>query len=139
MLGELLNVSKDEEYKSSSWAQEITIQMPGDSLYRFTRTSSSLPSSEYSGKLQAGSDSFLIRTIDNFSNAKGKKKMFVIPAAGFVIFYNGKQVAAWQTIIKQSVWLSKELDDLKKKVLTSLIAALMVTTELSYGNNSADN
>ena len=121
-LGEVLNVDKDEAYKSSSWANEVVIQMQDSTLWRFTKTNLSSFASDYTGVLKAGTDSFFIRAIDNSSGSNNKMKMFAMPAAGFIILHNDKQVAALQTMIRQTVWLSKELNDLKKKVLTSFNA-----------------
>jgi len=136
VLGKVLNVDKDEAYKSSSWADEVVIQMQDSTLWRFTKTNLSSLVSDYTGVLKAGTDSFFIKAIDNYSGSKNR--MFAMPAAGFIILHNDKQVAALQTMIRQTVWLSKELEDVKKKVLTSLIAALFAVTKLSYGNSPAE-
>jgi hypothetical protein len=132
--GTILNVSEDETYKSSSWTDKMTIETKNDTtIWVLTKTDS--PDSSrpgYFAKLQAGTDSFLIKPIDNFSEKTLKRKWFLTPVAGIVVFYGGRQVAAMQTMMRRTVWLSKELDESKKAVLASVMAALLATAKSNF-------
>ena len=60
--------------------------------------------------------------------------MFSQPAVGFVFEYQGKQVAAFQTLLKQMIWVSNTLDPVMRKAILATGAAIMATVKSGNSN-----
>jgi hypothetical protein len=126
----------DKTYTSSSWADEMSIKLQNDTTqWRFTKTDTSfLSKTEYIGKLYSVTDSFLIKPIDNLTEKQTKNIMFGPLATGFVFLHDGKQVAAFQTLMKKNIWISKEINTSTKQVLLAATAAMLATIKTENSN-----
>ena len=72
--------------------------------------------------------------INNLEGKKSKEIMFTQPALGFGFRYQGKEVAAFQTILKQMVWVSKTLDPKLRSAILATAAALLATIKSGNAN-----
>jgi hypothetical protein len=136
VLGTLANANAEgeESYRVSSWLDEMILEFQSDStVWRYNK----LDSGSYYGMLvkiqDPGLQVFLLRA----SNLEGKKMkdiMFSQPAVGFVFEYQGKQVAAFQTLLKQMIWVSNTLDPALRKAILATVAAIMATVKSGNPN-----
>ncbi len=124
----------NENFHDSSWAVEMTIKFQNDSsIWHYIRLDS--------GKVYANlvmddyGDSVTLFRTDNMEGKKMKEIMFSQPALGFVFVYQGKQVAAFQTILTHKAWISKSLSPKLKGVIMAATAALFATFKSENTND----
>ncbi|HEY4965547.1 MAG TPA: hypothetical protein VII28_04070 [Puia sp.] len=134
--GTLTHVNRDDEelYHVSSWIDEMILQFQNDSTswhYSKWETGSTFGVLE---KIQDTSVKVFLLKVNNLEGKKMKEMMFSQPALGFVFEYQGKQVAAFQTLMKQMIWVSNGLDPLLRKAILATAAAVMATVK-SGGSN----
>jgi hypothetical protein len=48
------------------------------------------------------------------------------------VLHDGKQIAAFQYMIKETVWISKEISSTEAKAIMATIAGLFATTKAGY-------
>jgi hypothetical protein len=82
----------------------------------------------------AGGIQVVLYQVNNLEGKKMKDIMFTQPALGIVFEYEGKQVAAIQTLMKQSIWISKTLDPALRKAILATSAALISTIKSGNAN-----
>jgi hypothetical protein len=136
VVGTLAGVNGEgkESYQVSSWIDEMVLQLKNDSIvwhYRKIETGTTFGVLE---EIQDTSVRVFLLKVNNLEGKKMKDIMFSQPALGFVFEYQGKQVAACQTLLKQMIWVSNTMDpDLKKAVLATA-AAVMATIKSGDSN-----
>jgi hypothetical protein len=129
--GVFTNVNNEDGsgYKISSVVNEMLIHFAGDTTdWHFIKSDSAqheLTGQE--GVLQNSVDSFVVKRINNFSGKKMNQIMFSQPATGFTVFHKGEPIAAFQTLMKNKVWVSKNLSDRDKKGILAAIAGFFAT------------
>ena len=136
VMGTLTNVQGEDEefYHVYSWVDEMILQFHNDStVWYYRKTEAGSPF----GMLEKIRDTnvrvFLIK-VNNLEGKKMKDILLSQPAIGFIFEYEGKQVAAFQSILKQTFWIIKSLDpDLRKAILAT--AAAMIATIKSDNSN----
>ncbi len=122
----------EESYRVSCWLDEMYLGFQNDSTFwHYIK----LDSGQVYGILE--NRQMLQVTLYQASNLEGKKMkdiMFTQPALGIVFEYQGKQVAAVQTLMKQSIWISKDLDQNLRNAILATSAALMATIKSGNAN-----
>jgi hypothetical protein len=138
VVGTLVNADGEgnEMYHVSSWIDEMMIQSQNDSvLWHYLKLNEG-PGSAYASLEITGdtTDQVLLFQVNNLEGKSMKEIMFSQPALGFVFQYKGKQVAAFQTMLKQTVWISKTLDPRWKTAILATTAALFGTIKAGNAN-----
>ncbi len=135
-LGTLANVNGDGEefYQDSSWVDDMIIQFYHNSTrWHFYK----LITDTTFGVLENIADRgtrFFLHKVNNLEGKKMKDIMFSQPAVGFVFVFEGKQVAAVQTLLNQMIWVSNALDPLQKNAVMATAAAIMATVKSGNQN-----
>ena len=125
---------ENEMYRASSWVSHMILQFPADSsvwLYFSPGADSSFAMLE---NLPDSTIKIELFRINNLEGKKSKEIMFTQPALGFGFRYQGKEVAALQTILKQMVWVSKTLDPKLRSAILATAAALLATIKSGNAN-----
>ena len=128
------NGDDEELYHVSSWVDEMIFQFQRDSAkwqYSKWETGSTFGVLE---KIQDTSIKVFLFKVNNLEGKKMKEIMFSQPALGFVFEYQGEQVAACQTLMKQMIWVSNSLDPLLRKAILATAAAVMATVKSGDSN-----
>jgi hypothetical protein len=129
-----VNGSDEESYRVSTWLDEMNLSFQNDSaVWHYIK----LDSGSAYGVLEKRSDlgqQVFLHQVSNLEGKKIKEIMFTQPALGFVFEYQGKQVAAIQTLMKQNIWISKALDADLKKVILATAAVIMATVKSGNAN-----
>jgi len=85
-------------------------------------------------KLHDQGQPIFLKQVSNLEGKKMKDIMFTQPALGFIFEYQGKQVAAIQTLMKQNIWISKVLEPDLRKAILATAAAVMATVKSGNAN-----
>lgn len=128
------NENAQQTYYVSSWIDEMILHFQIDSTsWHYSK----LESASAFGVLEKNRDTGVKVFLYKVSNLEGKKikeVMFSQPAVGFVFEYQGKQVAAFQTLLKQMIWVSNTLDPVLRKAILATGAAIMATVKSGNSN-----
>jgi hypothetical protein len=125
--------SEEEYYRVNSWLDEMNLRFQTDSsVWHYIK----MDSGTYGllEKLHDPDKRIFLRQVSNLEGKKMKEIMFTQPAIGFVFEYQGKQIAGIQTLMKQYIWISKELDPEFRKVILATAAAVMATVKSGNAN-----
>ena len=128
------NGADEESYRVSNWLDEMNLSFQNDStVWHYIK----LDSGSVYGileKVHGPGQQIILQQVSNLEGKKMKEIMFTQPALGFVFEYQGKQVAAIQTLMKQNIWISKALDPDYRKVILSTAAVIMATVKSGNAN-----
>lgn len=136
VMGTLANSNSDVEqfYQVNSRVDEMIMKFQNDSAiwhYKKMETGSAFGILE--NNLDTSVHVFFFK-VNNLDGRKMKEIMFSQPALGCVIEYKEKQVAAFQTILKQMCWVSPTLEPLLRKAILSTVACIMATVKSAGAN-----
>jgi hypothetical protein len=125
---------ENESSRDSSWIDEMTIRFQKDSIFwRFIKNDSGRA---YASLVKQGTeDTVYLYRVSNMDGKKMKDMMFTQPAMGFVFEYHEKQLAAFQTIIRQTTWISKTIEPELRNAILATIAALFATIKSIDANS----
>jgi len=121
-------------YQASSWINRMILQFPGDSTAWLYYSAGSDSAYAILENLPDSNIKIELFKVNNLEGKKSKEIMFIQPALGFVFRYQGIEVAAFQTILKQMVWVSKTLDPKLKPAVLATTAALLATIKSGNAN-----
>jgi len=122
------NGAEEEYYRVNNWLDEMNLCFQNDSsVWHFIK----LDSGAYGllEKLHGPDKQIFLRQVSNLEGKKMKEIMFTQPALGFIFEYQGKQIAGIQTLMKQYIWISKELEPELRKVILATATAVMATVK----------
>jgi len=125
--------SEEESYRVNNWMDEMNLSFQNDSaVWHYIK----MDSGAYGvlEKLNGPGEQIFLRQVNNLDGKKMKEIMFTQPALGFVFEYQGKQIAGIQTLMKQYIWISKELNPELKKVILATATAVMATLKSGNAN-----
>jgi hypothetical protein len=134
VVGTMANVNSTDEssYRVSSWLDEMNLIFQNDSTFwHYIKLDSGLT---YGILEDRRGLQVVLYQVNNLEGKKVKDIMFTQPALGIVFEYEGKQVAAIQTLMKQSIWISKTLDPALRKAILATAAALISTIKSGNAN-----
>lgn len=119
----------NEMYHSSSWIRRMILSFSADSSSWVYFTPDTGTAAPYAILENTRDSSFKIEIvkINNLEGKNTKEIMFTQPALGFGFRYQGKDIAAFQTLLKQSAWISKAIDPKLRPVILATTAALFAT------------